>query len=398
MRILTKFPIKTKNALVFCATAILFNLLFFHMYLYSIFYAKLPIKSIVGHWIVVQYYFSYSYEFMKRAFVGSLFDTFNIPPTPVVIFLSSIVIANVFWLIFYAMARAAFKQHQEKAFLYFIGLALFSPAVAMHLGFDNSRYDHINLVLMLVAVLLLRRPASAISWTGVCGVVVVGTLTHEAFLFICLPLLLAITYREASAGRQRRSLVVLELAVAGSVTLALLLHGKASAQTFSILQERICSACPREEYTMDALQVLTRDVKQNIDMTIAFYTSPGTLGQILLLSPLVAAYVFLYFSVLDFRRLAYSQKLVALSPFCIVPLFFLGTDFARWISMLVTLMFVSVVYLVHEGSITLICCKRRAFRFAMLIVVLHTAAGPIGVVESFPFAAKCVARLLGGPS
>jgi hypothetical protein len=209
----------------------------------------------------------------------------------------------------------------------------------MHLGYDAGRYDHVNLVVTLVAILLLINDARPAAYIVLPVLLSLGLLIHEAFLFINVPLIVSISYNEIINKRHPKKMLYLQLVSITATLLAIFTWGEISAGTLEKIQSTIISSIPWYDPS-NALLVWNSTPREILSMAYSKFDSRLIRIHLIAILPLLMLYISLYKKILDYKEMRISRKLVFLSPFALLPLFFLGVDFFRWISLIIILMFI----------------------------------------------------------
>ena len=341
---------------------------------------KEPIKeSLVHPWLYIQYFLNYKFEFIKRGLIGSFFQFFGIEPNQNTIIIFSIVVANLFFILFYLMAKKAFRKQNDTHFFLFISLFLLSAATAMQFAYDIGRFDYINLLLLMSIIILLTLSFKQYYIILIALLLFLMLINHEAILFIGIPLVMTISYHEVQKHNYPPQLLYVEVTIIIISLLLLFLFGKADNTTLASVNLVIHQTFPTL-YTVDALSVWQNSFADNIAITLSQYQYVWKSFFVAL--PLVGLYIYLFSSLLEWSHMSFSQKLIFLSPFGILPMFILGHDFFRWLSMLIIIFFISFIYLLREKQSPLQYNKKELF--AIIIIFLYTFMGPLGVMDAFP--------------
>lgn len=262
-------------------------------------------RMVFLRWKATQFYVDYfTFGFVKRGFVGTMFafwDKADIEGLAVVV----TVIASL--LVFLAVDR--FCDHKTDTGRIARSMVAVSPFMAFQFFYDLGRYDIINAVIFIAAVVAVLR--SSIAWAaGLCSV---GILVHEAFFVYLFPVVLALAVTlvwRADALTRRRLMVRIVLLAGASAVCALLvlLYGN---------DPRVAA------YSQGPGAIVWR--RGLLDMSFSKHGS--TTDFVILMITLLIMYAwFIRF----YRTNAGRFDLLFAAGFAPLALFALGTDYARW--------------------------------------------------------------------
>jgi hypothetical protein len=380
--------ISVKEILIYL---LLFNVLFLsYFFLQSINHPDNTYYSIIVLMKSEQFLYSYHYEFMKRGFTGTILYLFNIVPTYKQIYYGSLIISNIFLLMYITYAKKLMHKIPHKQFFLYILFFILSPAVALHLGYDAGRFDQITLVITIV-ILLLLTSRSKYTLFIVPILLTIGLLIHEAFLFINIPIILAVIIYEIKKKNYKKLFLYQVIITIVIVMIALLMYGSVDKETLDLLIAK--AGYQNGEYGY--LSILTRSLLENIRVTLSNYTYIGVWVDIMITLSVIAVYIYLYFS--TFKRFIKKNIfifLICISPFLIFIMFLLGIDFHRWFSLLIINLFLVFPYLIKELNIQNIYqrfseLERKFVKVGYILFIL----GPIGVVNSLPYVSQIIKRI-----
>ncbi len=366
-------------------TVLLFIL--FNLFLLNIEWVKillgLPWK-VVEEYRMAQYFFTYSDEFVRRGFVGTIWNSSGIKPTLSNALFLAVFLSNIFFLLFVILCKKTLTGTARSRVVILLLFLIISPAVTMHLGFDSGRFDHANLVIMLVSVLLLMKEERSYHYVVIPILLSIGLLIHEAFLFVNFPLILAVSYNEILKKKHSKGLLYLELASVVVTLFFIFLWGGAGEDTIAKVRSRAIAAFPDYDPSYSLL-VWSSSLGDTMRVTISRYATVLRWIYLISVLPLFYFYYSFYSGMLNYKRLKTPQKYIFLAPYSLFPLFFLGIDFFRWVSLIITLMFVSFVYLMRDLEISIPAIESGKEKVFAALIVLYTFAGPIGLNCSFPY-------------
>ncbi len=293
----------------------------------------------VSDWVASYWHVNYTYGFVRRGLVGTLALPFGD------------VKRFAFWSTFMASILMAliftFLTEDRRLWLLF----LLSPATALHLGFDVGRYDHFNLLLMAVSLLLIKRERYLYV---IPPLTALGVLVHEAYVIYAVPVLTAILWLKS------KRVAILNGIVAISLVFAVVMWGNLSPQMESYLLSR-------PEVIPDAIEVLSAGVKDTIFSNLSYI-----LGEVLrrpwdFLLPIL---ILSGYTVVYLHSARDLPPYVRMSPFTGLLLFLLGYDYPRWVSIMVMLL----LFLMAFSGVTV----HRKVRKLSFLLMATTLLGPLG--------------------
>ncbi len=350
-----------------------------------------------NRWRATHWLFTYDHEFIKRGLVGTLTSTLfgDEAATEGFILHCSLVLlvavsASMLWLISTAL------KDEEPLCAAPVAMALVvCPATLSAFAFDLGSFDQIGLVIVVGSLsLLLSRFRALPIYLMISALGVIGTLIHEAFVALHLPViasatLLDVRCRAPSASTQNpiaKLLAIFSPALAAFAVVALL--GRLESHD---LPTHIALLSRRSDFIVDAnsVSVLYTTAAENAAMSI------GTLGleagryaigtSLAAVIPTVALALTLWAELL--RRRAYrvatpSLIVVGLSSLGPLPLFVLGVDFPRWIGWITVHTLLTWVWAcarVRLPNDTFIA--RRTAVLAVATTAYSAAVGPLRIIH-----------------
>lgn len=368
-----------------------FNLLVFS----SAFFATLNSSGtlalsdvLIGDWKIAQYLSAYQLEFMKRGLVATGFAAFNIDVSYQSIAIFSGCIINLFFVLFYVYARRLFNGAQAY-FPAFMLLFIVAPGTAMQMGCDFARFDQINMLLTLLALMVLLGadedggPLALCKVLAVTAVLVSGLLIHEAFLFINAPLLLAVCYQRVRAGKIPRYALSLQGLFIFLTMVVIIKFGFAAPEVIQVMAVSIKQIAPDYDSAL-SLRVWDRKLVNSLAYTISLYFKWHYLKQLLVLSLPVLVYSYGVYRLCFTKSLSRDYWPVLLSPFAIAPMYIIGCDFPRWTGVLVFLLLMVIVVMVHDKKLCWPDKKYLSARYVLPLVGICLLVGPVGVTAAFP--------------
>ena len=347
----------------------------------------------IGNWKLAQFFASYDHEFLKRGLIATLFTTTNTAVNHSSIALVSAVAINGFIIAFFQYSRTAFKGNEQYLFP-FLALFILSPGVAMQMGADFARFDPLNMLITLIIMSMIsfgNNAPTTRSIGKVCSVAVlliavlliVGLLIHEAFLFINVPLILAICLQKVHAGRMARSELALYILVILVTIACIMIFGGATMETTLAMWNSVAELAPDYNAQL-ALDVWHRSLLDNVWSSAGALLKPSLIMYMLIASIPLLGYTLLLGFVLDRSAVSREYLPILFSPLGVAPLFLVGLDHSRWIGLMILLLFLVFLVLLQNNKIRL----PRLKPIYLVALVPYTAfclfLGPMGV-DNKPF-------------
>ena len=290
----------------------------------------------IGEWLI-----NYQGGFVRRGLFGELFLMFG--PTGEAGLWTLIVIQSALWLIIFGYSLHALHRAR---YAWSTIAVVCSPAAACFIAWGPSPdqgYHKELLAFVVLAMLAWARQTGRARSTSI-ALVVGGLLLYTLAMFsweasaFVLPANLYLLLRPSASHPElvvfRRSAAAVFTALAGVVALvSTLRHGDATTAA------AVCQA------VMD--HGFRREICGEVAMTggaieAIGWTSYKTTMDVIVAWPLYVGYLFfiplalLPYLVSDWFRKALSKWLVLASLICVAPLFFIVTDYGRWIFILAT--------------------------------------------------------------
>ena len=335
----------------------------------------------VTHWL-----FTYDLEFTRRALVGTLLWGL-VEPDPALVRglgVALLVVCSAALILFVSWAL----RRRPVAFgVGFMVLTAACPATLAQFGYDCGRFDQLNLLLFLAALVLIVRGTVAAP-LGVALLTVIALLIHEAFVFTHVPVLMGLMIH-GSGGRVTRGLVLVAV-VALIVTALVIWFGSLEAVDHETYRNQLVERYDLSERSVYlSSRVLYRELPDNIAL------ATGTLSRRLLnwqsLAILAALTPWLWVVLGTLRSLHtgigsghrrgyWLPVIVAASPLLLVVV---STDLFRWVSLsMLNLLVVTLVLVrIHpEADIRF----HLSWKSLTVLVGLGLLAGPLGVERPFP--------------
>ena len=150
-------------------------------------------------WISTHYLVNYQeFGFVKRGFISTLLTGLGVPVTRWALgFLWAGFVFGVFVMasVFFRWATQEVGRHTPFVRNLAI-LCVLSPCTFMHFGYDLGRFDVINVILLMGAIMIVPRGRG---WYA-GALAVIGILIHESFIFAGYPVLLLVALTHRGGG------------------------------------------------------------------------------------------------------------------------------------------------------------------------------------------------------
>lgn len=365
---------------VFLAVAIASSLTWQAMFFSS------PLGS--ASWQITEWLISYDAGFIRRGLggeiIGAISGLTSLSPNHVAVTLSI--------SIYFAFLAFCVRQFKIRALLpLFISPFLFGAPVFSEFVI---RKDLALVVLFTCAIFVLNWPGSIRKSLVLSSTVVLGLLLHEAFIFLCLPFLLAVSREQLIHCRLNRARAIVLWSCPILITVVVLILSKGSSQAAVAIADAwnerylafdgyCCYARPPA--AMEALGWTT---------TQALMASASTLTHFafgIFYVPLVWAFL-IWLSWYVISNLAFNEnpdqyrsftEIFIFQTAAILPLFVLGWDFGRWIFFINTTSFLGALVMGSFKPLTMLGIRlalnfesRRPEREPFLYILLVVSAIP----------------------
>lgn len=357
-----------------------FGLLEVHQFSPRNVYALMQPDKIVWlyHYTLAHYEINYlEYGFVKRALLSNVFVVFHGQR-----WVDATLVFNLIFDAALAALAAVFlarlwRETRWPTAAVFTAATLFGSFGLINMGSDIGRFDFALLVMLVGSLWWIRRGAVI----GPALVTGAALLTHEVYFFIGVPILVAYTFdrlhdhhRPDRREAMRRLWPLMVVVVATGV--ALKCWGRYEPGTDELAHRFGRFIFPA------AVKVWTRPISANV-VLVGDYWRYGVYtvfdiacetGIWLLLLGLAAV-------VYRARR---ASALLLLAPLSVLPLYALGTDYARWCKLGFALLIIAVAFAVLDRRLADGTLDRPTVRLLMLGLIGLPFA-PFGVEHAFQY-------------
>lgn len=332
---------------------------------------------VADNWLVTALYFTWDGEFLKRGLPAQVFHTFGVAPNAVTATILSQLATGVLVV---AFLGAALRHTLTLATALVFCFLLFAAPTLLHLLYDAGRFDAILYCLALATVLCARLPSDIVSLALVAVLQVLALVTHEAALFMSIPLSLALYAAVRGGGLITPARLAVLVVIGASV---FLIFGYGGSDTlslpdrFALYQERYGPVNER------SLMVLYRSVSDNVGYTLASILTFERGVEHLVLFFAMLPYVAFLFVVL--QGIASRYGLVALGIVAPLLLYPIGQDHFRWWSLVfINMTFATMVLYAVQPAFVLSWLIRVRPSVMIAGLLISLVLGPLGVTNALP--------------
>ncbi len=363
-----------------------FRYLCFIYFCVSILY--IPLFKFLGilafsRWKNIHLSFNYADEFVKRGLIGSLFYIFKIPLNKEIAFVFALIFYTSFVSILFFFIKK-FLEKKNDLFVYFLLLYLLTPAGIPHFAHDIGRFDIINYSLLFLA-LVIYNPKNFLSKFTSTFLIYLSYFIHEASFFYSFPVFLLFL-----AINKDKKFLPYFLGISCLSFFIIMIFGHYSTldpQTYFKIK---ISPTWGEAKTSSHL-VLFSNLLDNLKRV--YYQSFYSLDLFLLMTYfglILATYVL--FCSMFCSQFSKPKLLLFSVPFWIFPLFLVGIDYSRWVSLFFTnCMIISVFYVKYfYDSYHPITNPLLKLHYYLMILLFFF--GPLGIIGPFPLLTKLLTK------
>ena len=337
----------------------------------------MSLKLPMSEWHASNLSFDYGFEYIKRGLPGQFIHLFfgnnlnllqlqNIALGIYGIFVGLLVI---FFFIF-------FRFNPLLAFA-----ILISGFSLQQFGYEIGRVDQINFIILLLCIFcsFIRQLPSMLNLIIQCCGCLTMLLVHEAAILLFIPLLLSLQYfRKEPIG------LLIFLFIFSSLCFCLNIYfGKLNTHSFEELVLYSTNANTGFNIDSSALSIYEKSLSDNILNTLDRLFSKKTLSRMLLIIvvSLPALLIIKACFIQITKERSSVDKLAFIFPaIAVIPLFFLGIDFYRWISILLFCYFLLITSLIHHLKLKL----NISYKYILAAIIFGIYSGPYGITVALP--------------
>ncbi len=265
-------------------------------------------------------------------------------------------------VLFMALVLAVLYRARRAGFWPLLAVLLIAPTGFMQLGFDLGRYDHLNLILVVLALICVGRQRPLLAGL----LLFVAVLNHEAVVVYGIPVVLAYAWitdqKDHATPRRHTNLLltgILPILAAGLI----LGFGRADIDPALILPENVSLAS----------SVWSREIIQPSLFLRKFH-------YLILLFYTVMPYLFLRWF---YAANTLKTDLLFLAPFATLAMFALGVDYARWTALILFSCICVIALRFRDGHENTDIFAPTYRKLLLLAYVLPL--GPIGITHPLPY-------------
>lgn len=356
-------------------------------------------------WRATHWTFNYDHGFIKRGLIGEIYQQFQLPLTlkhiSITGWLISVVTAvTISALIYRTIARESSHPREPGIFMgsdsrlpvltaCIIATWLASgPGVIPQLFYDHGRFDAFAILLIAGSFLVTNGTPKYLALVLITALSGLSIVIHEAYFFWVPWITVGIWL--ARNKIERSDFVILFVFAATMAVFVLYVAGASYSDLLTFEQAILeLSGTTNFDISEASLMVHYRELTDNLSYTVEHAWSPRRIISLLtaiglLLPFIVVAFVF---SRRAFETSRYSllQSLVLVA--CVlapVPLFVLGHDQGRWLSMLnINAMFV-ILIMVRQGYARSLYRTNWLPLFLGYAVFAQLSVGAFGIARALP--------------
>lgn len=366
------------------------NYRFLLLAMVGIFVFFLSVPEEVGIFKLTHWLFTYEFGFIKRGLIGSIISMLNCQPSYGFLVSCALIVNAALLIVLLAFVSRCLSPKGNISWFLFNLLFICSSATIAHFSYDLGRFDQFGLLILLLSLIILGQKAE-LKWFIVL-LFMIGILIHEAFFFLFFPFITMLAYYVLrSHPNQKLFVTILSSTMLIALTIISLYgHMTLDSKTYAdILVSR--SGLPLSGNS-SVILILYRSLEENIAFSLIKYTKETLFNHIKLLIWQFPVFLLLlsmlhslYFTAIRLKENNYFILMLAgtLTPFLLYPL---GHDFFRWISVVITNIFLLILFLSKDKRYFQ-NIKDITARYKYLIIIaliISLVIGPIGVTTPFP--------------
>ncbi|AXN31881.1 hypothetical protein [Vibrio coralliilyticus] len=323
-------------------------------------------KDLTMSWTATHYAINYiDFGFVKRGLIGSFYKIINgsFSQESLFLFQFSFIILLVFVTHFLFL-----KFNLNNRFVYIV--FILSPATFMQFGSDFGRFDPILVSIFMLSIIYRSNSFVFIIFS------ILGILTHEIYIFALLPAAFILYLLERNSLVSFKDIVIGVIKSRDFYILIASIILIISMGYYELGYEKILDTFSQSKLPPSYIEfykgwsnvhIWTSSISDNL--SFASQRLSLTVDTVYMIFIYLIMLVYLHVIGVDFKKPKYYIILV--SSF---PMFFLGTDWARWLAFIYVSIF--LIFITTEG-----CKAKNISNKSILIFSLY---GPLGVGGYLP--------------
>lgn len=342
-------------------------------------------------WRTSQFFFNWQdLGFVNRGLVGTLLHPFPAAQRTEVLFAVSWLMVAAFTAAFVVLYRRAAERLEPAAARRLLMVCVASPALFLRQGFDLGRFDPLGLAATIVSLLAIEQGR-----TWVAGLLsALALLSHEAYLVIEMPLLLAwLAMQPATRPRDWAALLTLPVVVTALIGMFGRYEPGLEVLTRYFAGQPRYLAAKGGAVDVNAIAVLTRGLGDNFEFMVRMLREKRAWLHL----PIIVAW-----GGLMTAFFAAFYRLNGLRPdplfwACFSPLLLsaIACDHYRWVALAATNMFIVIMLQVHRLSARGFVPRIPSGWLAGLLIAT-AVLGPISNTKSFPLLFAILGHIFPG--
>lgn len=338
-------------------------------------------------WRYTHWLFNYDIEFVKRGFAGQILLITNYDMSFLQLEKVWLSITLTVSIIFSLIVARSFLLSKEKNNVHFFLLALISSATLQHFVYDFGRFDSINLIITMIALVLINKLTDKTLFLLMPALSLIMILVHEAAFFLFIPLIISYWLYI-----HPKTLFGKFIVFAFIIISTYLVSTKGLVDSMSLKEHHTYLEQKYETIISESsLNVLHRNLKDNIEFTAESIDKKRIfdhIGFFITFFPLFFILGKILLSISNFVNNKYHYYLIITACFTPLALYPLGEDHFRWWAIVITNLFLIISLFAYKSSnvydkIAEITHKHK--KMIIVTITLSIILGPLGNPSAYPF-------------
>lgn len=366
---------KNRSPLRFIGASFLLLVLivFIHSDVYSFnFSIRLP------DYLYTQWVFNYDYGFVKRGFLGAVFDFLNIDPNyKNVRFISIVFIISLFFLFVKVVYDFLNKLGLDNKSVILFSVCILSLSFLTSQWIrEASRFDHVGQIILLICLILILKNVKDYYVLILISILLpIMALTHEAMIIFFVPTLVYIYYLQYKK-KSHVAFIALESLL---LILVIILYGKMTPYQVNSIVDKFMYYRGFQPYAVST-SLLT--LRENLETNISTFFSTKAYIKIFF-AVLFTLPIFLFIKKSMSSRMFLTALFFAASPLALTLIAF---DYIRWFALFLfnlSLIFMCLVIMKKIDGALVVENFRKFKKEIYTYATLSFFLGPIGVGNTF---------------